>query len=127
MNEKKPLILIADDEEDIKTILSLYLETNGYEVITAFDGLSAVEQARENHPDAILMDVMMPILDGIEVTRQLKSAEETKDIPVIMLTAAAQSGMMEKAMRVGAKDYISKPFEPDDVKKIIDRVLKKDQ
>ncbi len=125
MSDKKPLILIADDEEDIKMILAMYLENNGFEVITAFDGLSAVEQAKENKPDAILMDIMMPIIDGIEVTKQLKNLAETKDIPVVMLSAAAQSDKMEKAMKAGASDYISKPFEPDEVMQILNRVLKK--
>lgn len=123
MSERKPLVLIADDEEDIKVILSMYLENSGYEVATAYDGLNAVELVGELKPDVILMDIMMPVINGIEVTKQLKAKEETKDIPVIMLTAAAQSGMVEKALAAGACDYISKPFEPRDVKAVIDRVL----
>lgn len=120
---EKPLILIADDEEDIKIILSMYLENTGFAVETAFDGLDAVERAKESKPDLILMDIMMPIIDGIEVTMKLKGAEETKDIPVVMLTAAAQSAMVDRAMAAGAADYIAKPFEPDHVKEVIDRIL----
>ena len=86
MAEKKRRVLLADDEEDIKIIIQMYLESNGYEVVTAYDGLDAVEKAKETRPDLILMDIMMPIIDGIEVTRQIKAAEETKNIPVVMLT-----------------------------------------
>ena len=123
MSDKKPLILIADDEEDIKVILTMYLENSGFEVATAFDGLDAVEKTKDCKPDLILMDIMMPVIDGIEVTRQLKAMDETKEIPIVMLTAAAQSAMVDKAMAMGAVDYVSKPFEPDAVKAIIDRVL----
>lgn len=120
---EKPLILIADDEEDIKIILSMYLENTGFAVETAFDGLDAIERAKVSKPDLILMDIMMPIIDGIEVTRKLKGAAETKDIPVVMLTAAAQSAMIDRAMTAGAADYIAKPFEPDHVKEVIERIL----
>ena len=123
MTEAKRKILLADDEEDIKVIVQLYLENNGYEVITAFDGLDAVEKTKEMKPDLILMDIMMPIIDGVEVTRQLKSLEETKDIPVVMLTAAAQSAMVERAIKAGAADYISKPFDPEHLKSVIEEIL----
>lgn len=124
MNEKPKKILLADDEEDIKTIVQMFLETNGYEVITAFDGLDAADKAIEFMPDLILMDIMMPVMDGIEVTRKLKSQEKTKGIPIIMLTAAAQSAMVNKAMQAGAADYLSKPFEPERLQQAIDAILK---
>jgi CheY-like chemotaxis protein len=124
MADKQPTILIADDEEDIKDVLSLYLEASGFEVITAFDGLDAMERAKEAVPDLILMDVMMPVIDGIEVTRQLKENDSTKNIPIILLSAAAQSEMVEKGLNSGAIDYISKPFEPEQVKNAIQQVLK---
>lgn len=124
MTEKKPLILVADDEEDIKVILKVYLESTGFEVVTAYDGLDATAVAREKKPDLILMDIMMPVIDGIEVTKQLKADAATRDIPVVMLSAAAQSGMIEKAMEAGAADYISKPFEPDKVKEVIEEILR---
>jgi two-component system alkaline phosphatase synthesis response regulator PhoP/two-component system response regulator VicR len=123
MTDGKRKILLADDEEDIKVIVQMYLETIGYDVVTAFDGLDAVEKAKEIKPDLILMDIMMPVIDGIEVTRQLKSQDETRDIPVVMLTAAAQSTMVDRAMKAGAADYISKPFEPDALKTVIDGIL----
>ncbi len=124
MADKQPKILIADDEEDIKDVLSLYLEASGFEVITAFDGLDAMERAKESLPDLILMDVMMPVIDGIEVTRQLKEIDSTKDIPIVLLSAAAQSEMVEKGLNSGAIDYISKPFEPEQVKNAVKQILK---
>ena len=123
MTEKKPLIMIADDEEDIKVILKAYLESTGFEVVTAYDGLNAIATAKENKPDLILMDIMMPVIDGVEATKQLKAQEETRDIPVVMLSAVAQSGMIEKAVEAGAADYISKPFEPVTVKEVIEGIL----
>jgi CheY-like chemotaxis protein len=125
VSEQSPLILIADDEDDIKMILSMYLETCGLRVLTAYDGLDAIERIKESKPDLVLMDIMMPVLDGVEVTRQIKSAEETRDIPIVMLTAAAQSEMVERALKAGAEEYIAKPFEPDRVKEVIDRILSK--
>ncbi len=124
MTDDKTLVLIADDEEDIKIILSMYLENMGYEIVTAYDGLDALEVIKERMPDVILMDIMMPTLDGIEVVRQIKAIDGLKDIPVIMLTAAAHSSMVEKAMAAGAVDYIAKPFEPEKVDEVIQCVLK---
>ncbi len=123
MTETKVTILLADDEEDIKIVVRMFLESSGYEVVTAYDGLDAVEKIRDCKPDLILMDIMMPVMDGIEVTRQIKERDETKDIPVVMLTAAAQSTMVERAMQAGAADYLSKPFEPEHMLEIIKKHL----
>lgn len=127
MNKDKTLVLIADDEEDIKIILSMYLENMGYDIVTAYDGLDALETIKERKPDIILMDIMMPTLDGIEVVRQIKAIDSLKDIPVIMLTAAAHSSMVEKAMAAGAEDYIAKPFEPEKVHEVIQHILNESQ
>ncbi len=116
-------ILLADDEEDIKTIVKMFLETNGYEVVTAFDGLDAIEKVKESKPDLVLMDIMMPVIDGIEVTRQLKADEATRDIPIVMLTAAAKSAMVEQALQAGAVDYIAKPFDPERLTEVIANIL----
>jgi CheY-like chemotaxis protein len=123
MADTNPVVLVADDEEDIKVILRMFLETVGYEVLTAFDGLDALEQIKAAKPSVVLMDIMMPVIDGIEVVRQMKANPAIRDIPVIMLTAAAQSDMVEKAIQAGAADYIVKPFEPETVHKAIEKVL----
>jgi CheY-like chemotaxis protein len=125
MPAKKPVILVADDEEDIKEILKMFLEGCGYEVVTAFDGLDAIQRVEESRPALILMDIMMPVLDGIAVTKQLKASGKTREIPIVMLTAAAQSAMVQRAMEAGASAYISKPFEPDQVREIIEKTIGK--
>jgi len=123
MTDKQPVVLVADDEEDIKVVLRMFLEAVGYEVVTAFDGLDALEQIKSTKPDVVLMDIMMPVIDGIEVVRQMKATPGIRDIPVVMLTAAAQSDMVERAIQAGAADYIVKPFEPETVQKAIEKVL----
>jgi len=123
MTDKQPVVLVADDEEDIKVVLRMFLEAVGYEVITAFDGLDALEQIKSTKPDVVLMDIMMPVIDGIEVVRQMKATPGIRDIPVVMLTAAAQSDMVERAIQAGAADYIVKPFEPETVQRAIEKVL----
>jgi CheY-like chemotaxis protein len=123
MTDKQPVILVADDEEDIKVVLRMFLEAVGYEVVTAFDGLDALEQIKSTKPDVVLMDIMMPVIDGIEVVRQMKATPGIRDIPVVMLTAAAQSDMVERAIQAGAADYIVKPFEPETVQRAIEKVL----
>ena len=123
MSEKKPLILVADDEEDIKSVLEMFLDVAGYDVVSAYDGLDAIEKIKESKPDLVLMDIMMPLIDGIEVVRQMKADDSIKHIPVVMLTAASKSDMVDKAMKAGAHDYIQKPFEPEQVQSLIEKIL----
>lgn len=121
MTRKK--ILLADDEEDIKTVVSLYLQSRGYEVLTAYDGLDAISTAEVEQPDVILLDVMMPVMDGFEVARKLKANEKTRAIPIIMLSAASHSESIKKGMEAGARDYLVKPFEPSKLEELIQTVL----
>ncbi|MBN1476168.1 response regulator [Candidatus Sumerlaeota bacterium] len=123
MADKKK-ILLADDEEDIKAVITLFLESKGYQIITAFDGLAALDLARSEHPDLILLDVMMPVVNGFEVCTRLKADEETRDIPVVMLSAMAQSESVDKGLAAGAVDYIVKPFDPSRLEEVISRILK---
>jgi CheY-like chemotaxis protein len=122
MSEKKK-ILLADDEEDIKSVVTLFLQSKGYEIITAYDGLSALDMARTEKPDLILLDVMMPVVNGYEVCSRLKADEELRDIPVVMLSAMAQSESVDKGLSAGAVDYIVKPFDPVSMEQTIRRVL----
>ncbi len=116
-------ILLADDEEDIKTIVKFYLEGLGYQTVTAFDGLDAISTAETEKPDVILLDAMMPVIDGFEVLRRLKGNPDTKHIPVIMLSAASQAALVEKAMALGARDYIAKPFEPSKLGRALEAAI----
>lgn len=119
-------ILIIDDEEDIVSALSIRLKALGYDVITAYDGMSGLSKSREEKPDLILLDIMLPKLDGYKVCRILKFDEKYRHIPIIMITA--KSGELNKKMgeEVGADCYITKPFNSDELTKEISRLLKKE-
>ena len=106
-----PKILIVEDNEENRDSLSRRLQRRGFAVIIAEDGKAGVAMARSEKPDLILMDMNMPELDGWEATRQLKAAAETKDLPVIALTAHAMSGDRARALEVGCADYHTKPVE----------------
>lgn len=116
-------VLLADDEEDIKIVLKMFLEGKGYEVVTAFDGLDAVDVAQHELPDAILLDVMMPIIDGFEVCKKLKADSTTKDIPIIFVSASSHAESVQKGLDAGAVDYLVKPFEPEQVEALLEKVL----
>ena len=108
-------ILAVDDEPHILKLVSFSLKAGGFEVIEASDGLSAIEIAEAEQPDLILMDVMMPVLDGFESCRRLKDNPATKEIPVVMLTAKTQLSEQKAGLDCGAQDYICKPFTPKDL------------
>jgi len=108
-------ILAVDDEPHILKLVAFSLRSGGFEVIEASDGLSAIEVARVEQPDLVLMDVMMPALDGYEACRRLKADSATSDIPVVMLTAKTQLAEQKTGLECGALDYICKPFTPKDL------------
>jgi DNA-binding response OmpR family regulator len=116
-------ILLADDEEDIKTVVTMFLESQGYEVLTAFDGLDALEKTRTEKPDLILLDIMMPVLDGYEVCKRLKEDATMSNIPILILSAAAHVESVDRGLKAGAKDYIVKPFEPEKLLEKIEQVI----
>jgi len=121
--DKAVKVLIADDEEDVKALVSMYLQSEGYRVLTAFDGLDAISIAERESPDIILLDVMMPVMSGFEVAQQLKANPVTKDIPIIMLSAASQADSIKRGIESGARDYIVKPFEPSKLEAMIRNIL----
>ncbi len=104
-------ILLVEDNAMNRDMLSRRLARKGYEVVIAIDGQQGIEMARSETPDLILMDMSLPVVDGWEATRQLKSAPETQSIPVIALTAHAMAGDREKAVEAGCNDYDIKPIE----------------
>jgi two-component system, cell cycle response regulator DivK len=104
-------ILLVEDNEMNRDMLSRRLERRGYEVVIAVDGQQGVDLAQSTHPDLILMDMSLPIIDGWEATRQLKAKDEMKGTPIIALTAHAMSGDREKALEAGCDDYDTKPIE----------------
>ena len=104
-------ILLVEDNAMNRDMLSRRLTRKGYEVVIAIDGQQGIDMARSETPDLILMDMSLPVVDGWEATRQLKSAPETQSIPVIALTAHAMAGDREKAVEAGCNDYDIKPIE----------------
>jgi CheY-like chemotaxis protein len=118
-------VLIVDDYEEGREICAEYLAFRGYGVLTAEDGIEALEKCRKYHPDVILMDLSLPRLDGWETTRRLKSDPETADIPVIALTAHALSSAREKALEAGCDEVVTKPCIPKDLEEEVRRQLER--
>jgi DNA-binding response OmpR family regulator len=116
-------ILVADDDPVIVRLLQVNFRLEGYEVDTAAHGEEALKKVRETHPDLILLDVMMPGLDGWEVCRQLKADPMTSGIPIIFLSARAQEEDRRKGHSLGVVDYVTKPFDPGELVTLIDKVL----
>lgn len=106
-----PKILLVDDEEMNRDFLQRRLQKRGYEVETAVDGEEACAKIGGIRPDLVLMDVMMPVLDGLQATRRLRSQPETREIPVIALTAMAMEGDRDKVIEAGCDDYATKPID----------------
>lgn len=108
---KKPYILVVDDNRITTKLLRRYLEANGYEASESYDGVDCLEKVEERHPDAIVLDVMMPRLDGYETVKRLKAQEATNHIPVVIVTALNDVANQIKSIEAGADDFLSKPIE----------------
>ncbi len=108
-------ILIVDDEADIIEILQFVLEAQGYKCITAFDGEEGLKLAKEEKPDLIILDVMMPKINGYKISRLLKFDEKYKNIPILMITARSQEEDRIIGEETGADEYITKPFKVEEV------------
>ena len=118
-----PLVLVADDDPDILTLVGFRLERAGYEVLPARDGEEALALALERQPDLAILDVMMPKLDGYEVTQRLRSNQATSGMPVILLTARVQEADITRGFEAGADDYIKKPFSPQELRARVQAIL----
>lgn len=116
-------VLVIDDEAPIRLLCRVNLEAEGMEVLEAADGPSGLEVARREAPDAILLDVMMPGLDGWEVAEQLLADEETQSIPIIFLTARADLRDRARGMDVGGLEYVTKPFNPLELASLVREVV----
>jgi DNA-binding response OmpR family regulator len=115
MTEPSRVVLVADDDRDIRDLVAYRLTRNGYEVVIANDGEEALRLAEECEPDLAILDVMMPRVDGYEVTRRLRAHEATSRMPVILLTSRAQEADVERGFAAGADDYLRKPFSPQEL------------
>ena len=119
---KQQTVLIVDDEPQIREILSIYFKKEGFKVIEAADGAEALVQVQAGKPDIILLDIMMPVLDGLEVCKQVR---KISDIPIIMLTAKDSDDDRIMGLEIGADDYISKPFNTREVVARVKAVLRR--
>ncbi len=121
---KRSKILVVDDEDRNLRLMEALLIPLGYEVILARDGEEALEKAREIPPDVVLLDIMMPKMDGFEVAKRLKKDEETKIIPIVMVTSLKEVEDRVRALEVGADDFLSKPVDKIELKARVQSLLK---
>jgi CheY-like chemotaxis protein len=126
--ESAPLVLLVDDERAIRTICRVNLESDGIAVVEAQDGVEALEQVRTEEPSLVLLDVMMPEVDGWKVAAELASDEDLREIPVVFLSARAADEDRHRAQQLGAVGYVVKPFDPlrlaDTVRDVLGRVAR---
>jgi DNA-binding response OmpR family regulator len=123
MASRKPTILIADDDPQILTMLGIRLAKKGYNILEASDGLQTLKQAREHHPDLVLLDVMMPGKNGWEVAKELRSDDDLKHMGIVMLTAIGEKVNELTSPLYGADAYVDKPFDFNDLEKKIKAIL----
>jgi len=116
-------ILVVDDERHIVRLVEVNLTRAGYDVVSAYDGVEALEKVEEDMPDMIVLDVMMPRMDGFEVLKNLQADPKYKDIPVIMLTAKAQDADIFKGWQSGVSSYLTKPFNPKELLVFVQRIF----
>jgi len=114
-----PKVLVIDDDPVIVQLLRVNFEIEGFEVLSAGDGFEGITLARDEQPDVILCDIMMPRKDGLQVVTELKSGPSTRALPVILLSAKAQNAEVQQGLDAGADDYVTKPFDPLE---LVDRV-----
>lgn len=123
MSADEKRILIADDDPVILRLIQVNLELEGYEVLTANNGEEAVIKATADHPDLVILDIMMPRLDGYQTCERLKASAETRDIPVVFLSAKAQQTDIDKGRSYGVQDYLTKPFDPSELLEVVERLV----
>ena len=118
-----PKILVVDDEPDVLLIVKTGMQAEGYDVVTASNGLDALAMVKEEKPDVVILDVMMPLMDGFEVLAKLKEDDATAAVPVIMLTGLSERSKIQKALISGIHFYVVKPFEFEELIQKVRTVL----
>jgi two-component system phosphate regulon response regulator PhoB len=116
-------ILLVEDDPDIRELVAYKLTRGGFEVVEAADGFAALQAARTRPPDAVILDIGLPRLSGIEVCRELRAAPATAAVPIIMLTGAVRLQELEQAYAAGASDYLVKPFSPRELQRRVEAAL----
>jgi CheY-like chemotaxis protein len=120
-------ILVVDDEPTIVRLMEFILARQGHEMIVAVNGEEALEKIRSQQPDLVLLDIMMPRIDGYEVAQRLRADPATATLPIIMLSAKAQEEDIRRGVEVGVDEYVTKPFSPDHLVQVVSEYLKRIQ
>ena len=120
---RKKKILIVDDERDIVKALKIRLQHHGYNVVVAFDGAQGIFMAHKERPSLIILDIRMPAGDGFSVAEKLKQSSQTQQIPIIFLTGSPERNAEERAMELGARFYIKKPYDPEELLDAVRRAM----
>jgi len=123
MTEKLRRILIADDEDDIRIALKLMLKLSKYDTLEARNGQEAIDRIRQDKPDLVLMDLSLPLIDGLEATRQIRREAEFETLPIIIVSGYENQDTVDRVKECGGTGYISKPIEFDDLKQMIEKHL----
>jgi DNA-binding response OmpR family regulator len=124
-NSAKPLVLVADDDPDILSLVSLRLEKAGYDVVSATDGRKALDLIQEQRPDAAILDVRMPEMDGLELIRSIRADEQSKDMLLIALSARVREANIAEGLEAGADEYMQKPFSGKQLVELVEAKLPK--
>lgn len=124
---RQPSLLVVEDEQDLLEVLRFSLTREGFSVRTAENGEDAIRMVRQQKPDLIVLDLMLPTIDGLSVCRALRSQEQTRDVPVVMLTAKGEESDIVKGLEAGADDYVTKPFSPKVLMARINAVLRRSE
>ncbi len=116
---ERPLVLVADDEPDILSLVSLRLREAAYDIASAVDGRQALRVARERRPDAAVIDVWMPEMDGYELTRAIRADPDLRAMPIVLLSASVRESEIHRGEEAGANDYLRKPFAPSELREAV--------
>lgn len=125
-NGRQRTILIVDDFDDTRLLLRTWLQKKGYRIVEAEDGRQAVELAESERPDLIIMDVEMPLLDGLAATRQIRELPNARRIPIVVVSAYGAAQFRDAALDAGCDEYLSTPFEPDELEHVIRTLMAAD-
>lgn len=113
MSENSRAVLVVEDDPEINELVGAYVQIAGFEYLRALNGTQAVEKAKQNHLALIVLDIMLPDIDGFEVARRLKNENDTRSIPIVMLTALDREDYRQRGKSAGAVEYLTKPFDPE--------------
>lgn len=116
-------VLIVDDSDDVRLTLSIILEDAGYDVLEAENGRQAISAVQSSQPDVILMDIEMPVLNGLVALSVLKADTKTREVPVVMMSANSQRGTINKALAAGAASYVTKPFHLEEIVQAVETAI----